>query len=228
MDKYKKLRHKTGMLKSDARFPNLSIVEHPIISHQLGILRDKKSTHIEYKEALRLFCAYMAPFVSGYLTTKEIEIETPLENTKVRQIAETPVIVPILRAGLGLSEPLKDLMPFAKSGHIGVYRDEETKQPVEYLVKLPKIEASTVFLVDPMLATGNSAKYAIDILLREGAVPENIKMMILLAAPEGVENLYKEHPNVHIYTGALDRELNNKAYILPGLGDAGDRLFGTT
>ena len=160
------------------------------------------------------------------LTTREIE--TPIQKMQAPVIeGKKPVIVPILRAGLGMAEGLEALMPAARIGHIGLYRDHETKEPVEYLVKLPNPEGRLFILVDPMLATGNSAKYALDVLIRHGADPKQIRFMALVAAPEGVQVLLEAHPQVPIFVAALDSHLNENAYIVPGLGDAGDRMFGT-
>jgi uracil phosphoribosyltransferase len=156
------------------------------------------------------------------------KIETPICGMDAPVLKnEPPVIVPILRAGLGMSAGLSQLMPEAQIGHIGLYRDAETKQPVEYLVRLPHLKGREVILVDPMLATGYSAAYAIGLLMRHGAAPANIRMMVLVAAPEGVRAVAKAWPDVKIFTAALDERLNENAYIVPGLGDAGDRMFGT-
>lgn len=171
----------------------------------------------------------MAYEVSRDLPLEDVEIETPVQKTTVKQIAGKKLaIVPILRAGIGMVDGILKLIPAARVGHIGMYRDEETLKPVEYLVKLPTdIADRQIFLVDPMLATGGSAILAVDSLKKRNAKAENIKFVCLVAAPEGVKALQEAHPDIEIYTAALDEKLNEHGYIVPGLGDAGDRLFGT-
>jgi uracil phosphoribosyltransferase len=169
----------------------------------------------------------------GYELTRPLPLTTRTIQTPICPMeapileGKKPVIVPVLRAGLGMAEGLEELMPAARVGHIGLYRDEKTHEPVEYLVRLPDAAGRIFIMVDPMLATGNSAKHALDVLVRAGAVPEMIRFMALVAAPEGVKVLLEAYPQVKIFVAALDKQLNEKAYIVPGLGDAGDRLFGT-
>ena len=194
------------------------VVEHPLIQHKLSILRRKEASTKEFRELVDEIGMLMAYEVSRDLPLEDVEIETPVQKTTVKQIAGKKLaIVPILRAGIGMVDGILKLIPAARVGHIGMYRDEETLKPVEYLVKLPAdIADRQIFLVDPMLATGGSAILA-----------ENIKFVCLVAAPEGVKALQKAHPDIEIYTAALDEKLNEHGYIVPGLGDAGDRLFGT-
>lgn len=209
--------------------PNFHHIEHPLIAHKLTLMRRKETTCLAFKQLL-----HEISLLLGYELTRDLPLSTTAIETPVSEMAaptlagERPVIVPILRAGLGMSDALNELMPDAGTGHIGVYRDETTHLPVEYLVKLPpNIGEKRVILVDPMLATGHSAAYAMDVLNKRGVSDRNMHFMALVAAPEGVEHLAKTHPDVPIYTAALDEKLNEKAYIVPGLGDAGDRLFGT-
>lgn len=219
------LRH---FLKKHSRFPNLFIADHPLILHKLSLMRDVSCNKVMFKILLKELSLLM-----GYELTRPMPlttrlIQTPLEAMDAPVIdGKKPVIVPILRAGLGMAEGLEELMPAARIGHIGLYRDHETKEPVEYLVKLPKPDGRLFILVDPMLATGNSAKHAIDVLIRHGANPNQIRFMALVAAPEGVKVLQDHYPQVPVYVAALDSHLDQNAYIVPGLGDAGDRLFGT-
>lgn len=204
-----------------------TVVEHPLIQHKLSILRRKELSSKEFRELVDEIGMLMAYEVSRDLPLEDVEIETPVKKTIAKRLAgKKPVIVPILRAGIGMVDGIHKLMPAARVGHIGMYRDEETLKPVEYLVKLPKdIEDRRVLLVDPMLATGGSAILGVDSLKQRNVT--NIKFVCLVAAPEGVEALKAAHPDVEIYTAALDDHLNEDFYIVPGLGDAGDRLFGT-
>ncbi|MEB3701560.1 Uracil phosphoribosyltransferase [Candidatus Bealeia paramacronuclearis] len=209
-------------------FPNLRIIKHPLIQHKLTQMRKKETNKKDFRTLLREISLLMGYEITRDMPIREIEIETPLMSMKAPTIAgEMVAIVPILRAGLGMADGLLELMPTAYEGHIGLYRDPETKKPVEYLVKLPFVDDRMFILVDPMLATGNSAVYAIDILVRHGVALEKIKFLALVAAPEGIETFNKSYPTIPIYAAALDDCLNAKAYIEPGLGDAGDRLFGT-
>lgn len=203
------------------------VVDHPLIKHKLTIMRNKNTGPKEFRELLREITFLLAYEATRNIETIEIEVETPLETTKGYAIEDKKmVVVPILRAGLGMVDSILELMPNTSVGHIGVYRDPETLKPVQYYCKLPKIEdKSVVFLLDPMLATGFSAVHAVDILKHHGA--KNIIMVCLIAAPEGVRALENHHPDVLIYAAALDRQLNDHGYILPGLGDAGDRLYRT-
>ncbi len=215
-------------MKQDPRFPNLHICEHPLIQHKLTLMREKTCPKAVFKILLREISMLMGYELTRPLPMTTKTIETPICTTKSPVIeGRKPAIVPILRAGLGMAEGLEELMPAARIGHIGLYRDHETKQPVEYLVKLPSPKGRFFILVDPMLATGNSAKYALDVLVRHGVAPDKIRFMALVAAPEGVQVLLDAYPQVPVYVAALDEKLNEHAYIVPGLGDAGDRLFGT-
>ena len=215
-------------MKEHAKFSNLYVADHPLILHKLSLMRETSCNKVMFKTLLREISLLM-----GYELTRQMpmtmrEIETPLTKMQAPFIdGKKAVIVPILRAGLGMSEGLEELMPAARIGHIGVYRDHETKLPVEYLVKLPNPEGRIFFLVDPMLATGNSAKHAVDVVIRAGADPKQIRFLALVAAPEGVKVLHEAYPQVPVYVASLDDHLNDNAYIIPGLGDAGDRLFGT-
>ena len=202
------------------------IISHPLIQHKLSILRRKDTSTKHFRELVNEIAMLMGYEVSRELPLEEVEIETPITKTVQKQLTGKKLaIVPILRAGIGMVDGLLSLVPAAKVGHIGMYRDEETLEPVEYLVKLPEdIDQRQIFVVDPMLATGGSAVLAIDSLKRGAA---NIKFVCLVSAPEGLKKLQEAHPDIDIYTAALDEKLNEKGYIVPGLGDAGDRLFGT-
>jgi uracil phosphoribosyltransferase len=205
---------------------NLIIIDHPFVKRDLTILRNKKTPSHQFCAILRRTASLMAYEVSHDFQTKEISIQTPLEKTKGVIVEQQIVLVPILRAGLGLVDGFVEVMPNARVGHIGLFRDEETLKPVDYYFKVPRnLDKALVLLLDPMLATGGSAAAAISYLKKKGA--RNIRMVNLVAAPEGVKAVRKAHPDVTMYTCALDRELNNRGYILPGLGDAGDRMFGT-
>jgi uracil phosphoribosyltransferase len=203
------------------------VIEHPLIQHKLTIMREKDTPTSEFKQLLDEISMLMGYEITRNLPTEEVEIETPICKTKQRKISGKKLaIVPILRAGLGMVDGMLELIPSAKIGHIGLYRDEETLEPVEYFCKMPSdISERDVFVVDPMLATGGSAVDAIKMLKQRGA--KNIKFLCLIAAPEGVKKLSENHPDVDIYAAALDECLNDHAYIVPGLGDAGDRIFGT-
>lgn len=208
---------------------NLNLIHHPLIAHKLTIMRDKSTTCLAFKQLLHEITLLMGYELTKDLPLGEKTVTTPVTTAKFPVLqGKRPVIIPILRAGLGMSEPLSLLLPDAEMGHIGVYRDEQTRKPVEYLVKLPEdVASSDVILVDPMLATGGSASYSIDVLNNKGVDDKHIKLMVLVAAPEGVEHLANTHPEVKVYTAALDEKLNTQAFIHPGLGDAGDRIFGT-
>ena len=209
-------------------FPNLHLLDHPLIQHKLSHMRKVNTSTKTFRQLLKEIALLM-----GYEITRELpvsfeEIETPICPMKAPVIQGRKLaVVPILRAGSGMADGLIELMPSARIGHIGLYRDPETHMPVEYLVKLPEVEGRTFILVDPMLATGNSAVAAIDTLNKYGVADKDIRFMALVAAPEGVKVFQDAHPDVPIYTAGLDEKLNEKAYIVPGLGDAGDRLFGT-
>lgn len=205
---------------------NLHIINHPLIQNKLTRLRDVNTKNHNFRLLLEELTALMVYEITRDYPLRNVEVTTPLE-TMTGKVLDTPVVlVPILRAGTGMLGGVLNLVPTARVGHIGLYRDPETLQPVEYYAKLPQaIREAQVILVDPMLATGGSAIVGIDILKREGA--RKIQFLCLVAAPEGVDAFSKAHPDVPIYTAALDRELNDHGYILPGLGDAGDRIFGT-
>lgn len=203
------------------------IISHPLIQHKLSILRREDTSTKDFRELVNEIAMLMGYEVSRDLPLEEVEIQTPITKTVQKQLSGKKLaIVPILRAGIGMVDGLLSLVPAAKVGHIGMYRDEETLEPVEYLVKLPEdIDQRQIFVVDPMLATGGSAILAVDSLKKRGAA--NIKFVCLVAAPEGVKKLQDAHPDIDIYTASLDEKLNENGYIVPGLGDAGDRLFGT-
>ena len=203
------------------------VIDHPLIQHKLTIIRDKNSGTKVFREVVDEIAMLMAYEISRDLPVEEVEIETPMMKSVQKQLAGKKVaIIPILRAGLGMVDGILQLIPAAKVGHVGLYRDEETLEPHEYFVKLPDdITSRQLLVVDPMLATGGSAVMAIDALKKRGA--SNIKFVCLVAAPEGVKVLQEAHPDVDIYTAALDERLNENGSIVPGLGDAGDRLFGT-
>ena len=206
---------------------NLHIVDHPLITHKLTIMRNKKTGSKDFRELLNEISMLMGYELTRDLPLQDVVIETPVRKMNAKMAAGKKLaIVPILRAGLGMVDGLLSLVPVAKVGHIGLYRDEETLEPMEYYCKLPVgIEEKLVLVVDPMLATGGSACDAIDKLKARGC--KNIKFMAVIGAPEGVSRVAEAHPDVHIYVSTLDRCLNETGYILPGLGDAGDRLFGT-
>ena len=208
---------------------NFHVLDHPLIQHKLTMIRQKDCGTKVFREVVNEISMLMAYEVSRDLPLEDVEIETPLVKTTLKTLAGKKVaIIPILRAGLGMVDGILELIPAAKIGHVGMYRDHDTLQPVEYFVKLPSdISERQLFVVDPMLATGGSAVAAIDALLKRGAHPESIKFCCLVAAPEGVKVLQEAHPEIDIYAAAFDERLNENGYILPGLGDAGDRLFGT-
>ena len=204
----------------------LNLIEHPLLRRELAILRARTTSVPEFRQSLRRASILLAAEASRDLPLKTTRIETPLEKTGGHVLAHPVVLVPILRAGLGLTEGFLELFPDASVGHIGLYRNEESLQPVDYYTKLPVLlRTSWVFLLDPMLATGGSASAALRVLKRKGA--RTLRFVSLLAAPEGVDRVTKDHPDVPVYAGAIDRKLNSRGYILPGLGDAGDRYFGT-
>ena len=203
------------------------VISHPLIQHKLSILRREDTSTKDFRELVNEIAMLMGYEVSRDLPLEEVEIQTPIIKTVQKQLSGKKLaIVPILRAGIGMVDGFLSLVPAAKVGHIGMYRDEETLEPVEYLVKLPEdIDQRQIFVMDQLLATGGSAILAVDSLKKRGAA--NIKFVCLVAAPEGVKKLQDAHPDIDIYTASLDERLNENGYIVPGLGDAGDRLFGT-
>lgn len=209
------------------KMENVTIFEHPLIQHKISILRDKRTGTNEFRQLVDEI-AMLEGFVAlSDLPVEDVEVETPIETCMTPMIAGRKLaVVPILRTGLGMVSGILALVPSAKVGHIGMYRDEETHEPQEYYCKLPDpIAERTIVVCDPMLATGGSAIDAINQIKKHGG--KNIKFMCIIAAPEGLERLHREHPDIQIYVGSLDRQLNENAYICPGLGDAGDRIFGT-
>lgn len=205
---------------------NFFLIEHPIIKRDVTILRDKDTDSEIFRAALQRVSNILAVELSKEFKLTEIEVETPLEKARGAKLANDVILVPVLRAGLGMVNGFLQIIPEAKVGHIGLQRNEETLKPVEYYYKVPKnLESAEVVLLDPMLATGGSASEALKYLKKRGA--KKLAFACLVAAPAGVEKINSEHPDVKIFTAALDRELNSKGYILPGLGDAGDRTFGT-
>ena len=212
-----------------ATWPNLHVSQHPAVRHKLGILRDEATEPKKFREVVRELSWLLGYEALADARTQPLEVHTPIEVMAGEELAERIGLIPILRAGLGMVDAMLELMPTAEVWHLGLFRDERTLRPVEYYNKLP--DSATVdlcLILDPMLATGGSATAAIEVLKRWGAVtPVRIKLVNLIAAPEGVAAVTKAHPDVEIYTAALDRQLNEKGYIMPGLGDAGDRQFGT-
>ena len=206
---------------------NVHVLDHPLIQHKLAVLRSKNTSVKEFRELVNEISGLMCYEATRNLPTVEVEVETPITTAKCRMLAGKKLaIVPLLRAGLGMVDAMVDLIPSAKIGHIGLYRDPETHLPVEYYCKLPEdIGNRVVFVVDPMLATGGSAIAAIDFLKKRGC--KNIIMMNIIGCPEGISAVQKAHPDVEMYLAACDKGLNDHAYIVPGLGDAGDRIFGT-
>ena len=203
------------------------IFDHPLIQHKVSLMRDKNTASKEFRDLAREVAMLMTYDITRDLPTEDVEIETPICPTTVKMLAGKKLaIVPILRAGLGFVDGMLEIIPSARVGHVGLYRDPETHEPVEYYCKLPEdIDKRKIIIVDPMLATGGSAIAAVDFVKEKGA--KDISLMFLIAAPEGIEALTKAHPDVDIYIAAKDDHLNENAYIVPGLGDAGDRIFGT-
>lgn len=206
---------------------NVTLIDHPLIQHKLSLIRDKNTGSKDFRELVEEVAMLMCYEVTRQMSVEEIEIETPICKTKAKVLSGKKVgIVPILRAGLGMVDGMLKLIPAAKVGHIGLYRDPKTLKPVEYYCKLPSdIGERDIIVTDPMLATGGSSADAITLLKQRGA--KNIKLMCLIAAPEGLKYVTEQHPDVEIFAAAIDERLNDHGYIVPGLGDAGDRLFGT-
>jgi uracil phosphoribosyltransferase len=215
-------------MKTFKEFPNFVCVDHPLIQHKLTLMREEQCRSFGFRSMLKEISMLIGYEISRNMPLTTRQIKTPVAPMEAPTLnVPDPCIVPVLRAGLGMAEGLLELIPTAQVGHIGVYRDHATKQPIEYLVRLPKNVGQPFYVVDPMLATGNSLAHVCDVLIRYGIVPEKISVMSLVAAPEGVRAFSAQHPKIKIYCAALDEKLNAQAYIVPGLGDAGDRLFGT-
>ncbi|RPH63088.1 MAG: uracil phosphoribosyltransferase [Burkholderiales bacterium] len=214
-------------MRTDPRFPNLYVVDHPLIQHKLTHMRDRATSTRTFRELLREITLLMGYEITRDLPLTTRAIETPLASMEAPVIAGKKVaIVPVLRAGLGMADGLLDLIPSAREGHIGLYRGADHR-PVEYYVRLPEVEGRLFIVCDPMLATGYSAAHAVQVLVDRGVAPGSIRFLALVAAPEGVTAFHARHPQVQVYVAALDSHLDERAYIVPGLGDAGDRIFGT-
>jgi len=205
----------------------LTLIKSPFLEYKLTILRNKKTTNSLFRQTMNEISYLIAAEVLKHVKYKRISVQTPLSKTLGKDLSKTIVIVPILRAGLGLIEGFIKFLPNAEKGHIGLYRDEQTYRPVEYLCKLPRIKNKDFIVLDPMLATGNSAIEAINLIKRSGVTTSNIKLVSLLAAPEGIKNIKKHHKGLHFFTCSIDKKLNKNKFIVPGLGDAGDRYMGT-
>jgi uracil phosphoribosyltransferase len=214
-------------MKTDPRFPNLFILDHPLIQHKLTLMRDKETSTRTFRQLLRELTLLMGYDVTRNLPLTTRQVETPMTTMDAPVIAGKKLaVVPVLRAGIGMADGLLDLVPSARIGHIGLYRDADLR-PVEYLVRLPELEGRTFILCDPMIGTGYSAAHAVDVLKKRGVPACDILFLALVASPEGMKVYCDLHPDVPIYIAALDDHLDENAYIVPGLGDAGDRLFGT-
>lgn len=205
----------------------VTVIDHPLVQHKLALLRDKETGPKEFRELVDEISTLMAYEVTRDLSLEEVEIETPMQKTRVNMLKGKKIgVVPILRAGLGMLDGVLKLIPAAKVGHIGIYRDPESLEPVEYYCKMPTdVAERDLIIIDPMLATGGSASAAISFVKERQ--PRSIKLMCLISAPEGIERVQKDHPDVDVFTAAIDERLDDNAYIIPGLGDAGDRLYGT-
>jgi uracil phosphoribosyltransferase len=211
-----------------AEFANLHVLDHPLIQHKLTLLRSAKTPKMEFRQLMREIAMLMGYEITRPLPLYPEPIETPVAPTTGHIVHGSNVaVISILRAGIGMADGLLTLLPTAREGHIGLYRDPATRMPVEYLVKLPSPKERLFIVVDPMLATGNSAVHALDVLNRHGVEDRRMRFLALVAAPEGMRVFNRTHPTVPVYAAALDERLNDHAYIVPGLGDAGDRLFGT-
>ena len=205
----------------------LTLIKSSFIDYKLTILRNKKTSNSLFRQTMNEISYLIAAEVLKHLKYKQTIVQTPLTKARGKDLSKLVVIVPILRAGLGLVEGFVKLLPKAEKGHIGLYRDEQTYLPVEYLCKLPKVKNKIILVLDPMLATGNSSSAAINLIKDKGVKIKDIKLVSLLAAPEGIKNLNKKHKNLHIFTCSLDKSLDKNKFIVPGLGDAGDRYMGT-
>lgn len=209
-------------------FPSLHLLEHPLIQHKLSLMRERQTSTSQFRQLMKEIALLMGYEVTRRLPMTTRAIETPMTNMEAPVLGgRKPVIVPILRAGTGMADGLLELMPSARMGSIGLYRDEQTKQPVEYLVKIPDVTGRLFIITDPMLATGNSAAHAVHILVKRGVPEDMILFLALVVSPEGVERFREDYPALPVYAAALDSGLNDDAFIVPGLGDAGDRLYGT-
>ena len=205
----------------------LTLIKSPFIEYKLTVLRNKKTSNSLFRQTMNEISYLIAAEVLQHLEYKKISVQTPLAKTNGLDIKSSLIIIPILRAGLGLIEGFVKFLPDVEKGHIGLYRDEQTYQPVEYLCKLPKVKNKTIIVLDPMLATGNSSAAAIELIKDKGVKINKIKLVSLLAAPEGIKNLSKKQKGLHIFTCSMEKSLNKNKFILPGLGDAGDRYMGT-
>ena len=205
----------------------ITSIQSPFLEYKLTILRDKKTSNSLFRQTMNEASYLIASEVLKFMPYKKISVQTPLTKTFGKKLSQQIILVPILRAGLGLLEGFVKLLPDAEKGHIGLYRDEQTYEPVEYLFKLPKTKNKKVLVLDPMLATGNSSIAAINLIKGNGVKTKDVFLISLLAAPEGLKNLQKNHKSLHIFTCKIDSKLNKKKFIVPGLGDAGDRYMGT-
>ena len=205
----------------------LTLIKSSFIGYKLTILRNKKTPNSLFRQTMNEISYLIAAEVLKHLKYKQVNIQTPTAKTKGSNLSKLVVIVPIIRAGLGLVEGFVKLLPNAEKGHIGLYRNEQTYKPVEYLFKIPRVKNKIFIVLDPMLATGNSSVEAINLIKSSGVITSNIKFVSLLAAPEGIKNLKKTHHNLHLFTCSVDKRLNKNKFIVPGLGDAGDRYMGT-
>ena len=205
----------------------ITVIKSPFVQHKLTILRNKKTSNTVFRQTMNETSYLIAADVLQHLPYKKVKVKTPLKSTNGRMLAKQIILVPILRAGLGLLEGFSKFLPDAEKGHIGLYRDEQTYKPVEYLFKLPKIKNKKILILDPMLATGNSSIAAIDLIRKEGANIKDIFLISLLAAPEGLKNIQKKQRGINIFTCSIDSKLDKNKFIVPGLGDAGDRYMGT-
>ncbi len=218
-----------SVVSRHTNYKNVFVVDHPLVQHHLTFLRNKNTDMQDFRYHLRQVAILMACPLLSQLSTEKQVIETPLQTIESSVLSgKSPVLVPILRAALVMAEEIAHLIPHAPIGHIGVYRDHDTARPVEYLVRLPDVKDRQVFIIDPMLATGYSILHVLSLLESKGADLSRLSIMCLIAAPEGIDNVLSHYPDMPIYTASVDECLNEKSYILPGLGDAGDRMFGTT